>query len=167
MNIELSRNYWPWLLIAIPFAAVIFGIVMVLMIVRYPDDLVVDDYYKDGMSINLRLKMDNYAVENLLSAKIYPVTREAEGGYKFRIETEHIVDAAIEMNLFHVTTKDLDQNHLLVPIGDNLYELEAPSLSVLDEVGTWYIELRGADGRWRLRSRLKTPLQTTLVLGNE
>ena len=44
--LKAKRNYWPVLLIAIPFAAVIFGIFMVTVALWFPDDLVVDDYYK-------------------------------------------------------------------------------------------------------------------------
>ena len=52
------RCTWPWVLISIPFAAVLFGILMIYMVTRYPDDLMVDNYYKEGMAINQSLAMD-------------------------------------------------------------------------------------------------------------
>ena len=61
--LKAKRNYWPVLLIAIPFAAVIFGIFMVTVALWFPDDLVVDDYYKDGMAINQNIDKQLLATE--------------------------------------------------------------------------------------------------------
>ena len=46
---------WVWGLILIPMSAVVFGVLMFVMAGIHRDDLVVDDYYKDGMAINQRV----------------------------------------------------------------------------------------------------------------
>ena len=42
MTDTVKPNYWPIALFSIPFAAVLFGIVMITTAVYFPDDVVVD-----------------------------------------------------------------------------------------------------------------------------
>ena len=57
-----------WMLVAIPFSAVIMGVVMIWLAVDTDDGLVADDYYKLGMEINRVIKRDQKASELGLSA---------------------------------------------------------------------------------------------------
>ena len=59
---------WPIILFSIPFAAVLFGIVMITTATMMPDDLVVDEYYKEGMAINRRLSAEQRAADMQISA---------------------------------------------------------------------------------------------------
>ena len=47
-------NPWVWFVLCVPFSAVLFGAVMIISANYQPDDLVVDDYYKEGKGINRR-----------------------------------------------------------------------------------------------------------------
>jgi len=70
MNSTLMKNAeskiwykepYVWLLILIPFSAVIMGFVMVSLAINTDDGLVVDDYYKKGLEINMALERDRVA----------------------------------------------------------------------------------------------------------
>lgn len=50
------RQFWPWFLILLPASVVVAAISTVVIANRHADDLVVDDYYKDGLAINRQLE---------------------------------------------------------------------------------------------------------------
>ena len=50
------RQFWPWFLILLPASVVVAGLSTLYIANRHADDLVVDDYYKDGLAINRQLE---------------------------------------------------------------------------------------------------------------
>lgn len=150
------RNPWVWMVIAIPFSAVLFGIVMIVSATRFPDDVVVDNYYKEGKAINQRIEMDTVAANR----DIVAIGSVQSGRIEFEISGAY--DSAVVMNLFHVTDSDLDRQIVLLPESGNLYAASVESLP-FDEAGVWYVELEGTDSGWRVRERFETPV-TTLEL---
>ena len=51
------KQFWPWFLIALPASVVVAGLTTWGIAARHADDLVADDYYKSGLSINRDLAM--------------------------------------------------------------------------------------------------------------
>lgn len=158
------RYPWPWILMAIPLSAVVFGVLMITMVTQHPDDLVVDNYYKDGMAINQSLAMDEKAQTMGVRAVL------GWQGDVFNFVVSGANDSVVVMELFHVTDKSQDKKLMLYPEkagtdgaaltpgiaytgGDN--ELA----QVFRESGIWYLQLSGADDGWRLRQRIETPLR--------
>ena len=45
-----KREPLVWMLIAIPFSAVVMGVVMITLAIQSSSGLVVDDYYKKGQA---------------------------------------------------------------------------------------------------------------------
>ena len=170
-------HFWPWVLITIPFSAVLFGILMVVMVASYPDDLVVDNYYKDGMAINQILTLDKNAAKSGITARMIDQENDA---LKFLVSNAN--DSALVLNLFHVTDSELDTSVLLYPRENGVYSTmpsdggdvakslhsDKPKVikKVLSSTGIWYIELNGVDEPWRLRARLITPV-ATLTMGEK
>ena len=157
-----GRNYWPVLLIAIPFAAVLFGIFMITTTLYYPDDLIIDNYYKDGMAINKFLVQDELAQQ--MDVKVSLVS-QSENYLELRVG--NVEDSAILMNLFHVTSQADDISMILVPEEDYLYSVKSKSLKILGKKGIWYIELIGTDKPWRVKQRIETPLRSLEINANE
>ena len=162
-------HFWPWVLVLIPFSAVLFGILMVVMVASFPDDLVVDDYYKDGMAINQILTLDKNAKKVGVTAKLI-----LSEGSPLRFQVENVNDSALLLNLFHVTDSELDTSMVLYPQSDGVYaagsttETDVSSLAdninkIFTTTGVWYVELNGADESWRLRARINTPVTTLLL----
>ena len=150
---------WVWGLILIPMSAVVFGVLMFVMAGMHQDDLVVDDYYKDGMAINQSLSMDSRARELNVQARL---TELSEARLVFEIE--NVSDSAVRLNLYHVTSKQEDREVVLVPESDPVDSSSTYSsdnleiVSLLKTGGVWYMELAGVDDQWRLRRRIVTPL---------
>lgn len=148
------RHPWVWVVFMIPFCAVAVGIVMVVAVASHPDDLVVDDYYKEGMAINQRIRMDVAADERDISATS---ARLSSSRVEFRIR--NVTDPAIVMNLYHVTDKAQDRRIVLAAEGPNIYAASTDEALPFETAGVWYVELEGVGGAWRLRTRVVTPVE--------
>jgi uncharacterized protein len=147
------RQTWPWVLIAIPLSAVLFGVVMVMAVVMHPDDVVVDDYYQDGMAINREFGWDREAKRLGVHGRWLSSTT---AGVSFRIDGAD--DSVVVVQFFHVTDSARDARLLLYPDGDGTYSTTLPMPVRLDEPGIWYVEMHGVDHSWRLRRRIETPI---------
>lgn len=153
------RYPWVWFVFGIPFTAVLFGIVMIVSANYQRDDLVVDDYYQEGKGINQRLALDNEARMVHASVKLTALT---DSGAVFQISGG---SEAVQLTLFHVTTRDKDLTLPLVANGGGIYTAASVALAThLAAKGVWYLEFRDEVSGWRLRQRLVTPIdELTLV----
>lgn len=64
------RQFWPWFLIMLPATVVVAGISMIFIANEGADDLVVDEYYKDGLAINRKLEKKELATKLGIGAGI-------------------------------------------------------------------------------------------------
>ncbi len=152
------RYPWVWFVFCIPLTAVAFGVVMITAANYQPDDLVVDNYYKEGKGINQRLGEDKLAKQLGIAASLTAITPE---GLVFTINGG---GSTIDLALFHVTDRDQDLRVPLQVQGGDLFTAESAILAErLRNPGVWYIQLQGVDqtgSPWRLRDRLETPVST-------
>lgn len=149
------RHRWPWVLMLVPFAAVLFGVFMFVTALYYPDDVVVDTYYRDGQAINQLRALDDAAHALGITASL---TLDEQGA---RLTLTGTQEPVLQLFLFHVTDSQADQAFLFQPQGGNLFQNPDPVLvQRLGSEGVWYLELRGADNDWRLRQRVVTPVAT-------
>ena len=146
-----------WLLIAIPAAAVVMGIIMLTLAIGSYSGLVVDDYYKQGKQINRVLARDRLAHELGLVAG---VRLEADGRVEVRFAPEVSVVPGddIELVLVHATRPGLDQRVLLRREDTRLLAGELR----LDGSGRWNVYLQTPD--WRLTGSLHYPRQADVEL---
>ena len=156
------RQTWPWVLILIPFTAVLVGIAIVSIALIYPDDLVIDNYYQEGKSINLQKEMDTNAARMGITAKA--VVR-ADNPLEFDIN--NAVDSVVLLRVFHVTDKAKDISIALYPEGEGRYTSKDPVPAVLMGKGVWYVALEGVDDQWRLRERITTPASVLELSADE
>ncbi len=153
------QHGWPWVLMSIPFAAVLFGIFMVVTALRYPDDVVADTYYRDGQGINQLRALDEMAHTLGLSASL--ISSTADGRSQLLLSGGE--EAVLQLFLYHVTDSGADRRYLFSPKAqgsdEGIYESEDTTLPVLlAQRGVWYLELRGEQDNWRLRKRMETPI---------
>ncbi|MDO9319248.1 MAG: FixH family protein [Gammaproteobacteria bacterium] len=152
------QHRWPWVLMSIPFAAVLFGIFMVVTALRYPDDVVADTYYRDGQGINQLRALDEMAHTLGLSASLIS---SAEDG-RSQLLLGGGEEAVLQLFLYHVTDSSADRRYLFSPraqgVYEGIYESDDGTLpALLAQRGVWYLELRGEQDNWRLRKRVETP----------
>ena len=149
------QHKWPWVLMTVPFAAVLFGIVMFSTAMLYPDDVVVDTYYKDGQGINQLRALDDMALALGIQATL-DIGNDQQAA---RIQLTGSSEAYLTLALFHVTDSAQDRTLTFNSQSDTLFVADEPILrSLFAQRGVWYIELRGADNDWRLRRRSQTPI---------
>ena len=148
------QHGWPWVLMSIPFAAVLFGIFMVVTALRYPDDVVADTYYRDGQGINQLRALDEMAHTLGLSASLISSTEDGRS----QLLLSGGEEAVLQLFLSHVTDSGADRRYLFLPRTQGVYESADTTLPVLlAQQGVWYLELRGEQDNWRLRKRVETP----------
>ncbi len=146
-----------WLLIAIPFSAVIMGVVMITLAIQSYSGLVVDDYYKKGKQINRVLARDRFAYELGLAAGI-SFGSDGDIEVRFEPEVQIIPGNSIELNLVHATKPGLDQNLFLDRVDSHLLKGKLE----LQGEGRWNLSLQTPD--WRITGSLQYPQQATVEL---
>ena len=148
------RHRWPWVLMLVPFAAVLFGVFMFVTALYYPDDVVVDTYYRDGQAINQLRALDDAARALGISASL---ELDAQGA---RLTLAGTQEPLLQLFLFHVTDSQADRVFLFQSEGGAVFQNPDATLArLLGAEGVWYLELRGADNDWRLRQRVVTPAE--------
>lgn len=159
------RQFWPWFLIVLPGTVVVAGLSTVVIAVRHADNLVVDEYYKEGLAINRKLSLDRHAAEQGITARL------AMGGSRIMVQLPLGLDrypSELQLLLQHPTDREQDLRLVLANQGAGHYTqtLDAP-LS-----GRWYITLKSVTGDtaeaddWRLKGEINLNKTAQLELSS-
>lgn len=139
------REPWPWLLMAGPFVVIVASLASAWMAVKSDDGVVAQNYYKQGLLINQRLKHAAPDPEPQLGAMI---TVTAGGEVRVHMEglAEGLADAppSLRLKLVHPATGSHPQSVMLKRGTDGDYVGALPEQTP----GRWIVTLE-ADG-WRL-----------------
>lgn len=138
------REPWPWLIVSIPAASIVLGVVMFALAGRTNDGLVADDYYKQGLGINRVLGREARARELGLRASL---SFNAERSVvRLVLQGSSAPPATVMLRLAHPTRAGEDQTVMLTNLGGGMYEGSlAPPVR-----GRWHVMLEDASGQWRL-----------------
>ena len=120
------RQFWPWFLIALPATVVVAGFFTLYLAIKYSDDLVSDNYYRDGLAINQQLTQDLRATELALSAKLNFVAGndDAIDVLALELSSPHVTKALptlLTLYLLHPTDAKADQMIKLIAAGGGRY----------------------------------------------
>lgn len=141
------RQFWPWFLVALPAASVVFGVATLVVAVRHADSLVRDDWYEAGLAVNRDLALERAAARRGLAATLLP----SAGALEVRLRGDALdPDTQLVLRLAHPTDAARDQTLALRAGGDGTYR--APLAEPLR--GPWYAALAPAGGGWRLAARV-------------
>lgn len=112
-NTPWYRQFWPWFLIAIPAISMVAGVTMIILSLSGADQVVIDDYYKEGLAINENLALDVYASERGLGATL---RFDLETGEVFveSLQGDYDWPEMLELRLLHPMAQELDQTVSLV-----------------------------------------------------
>ncbi len=146
------RQFWPWVLIALPGSAVAASLFTLYLAVTEPDGLVVDDYYRAGLAINRTLARDRLAARLGLHAegRVDPAT----GRLALRLLGVHGAAPPLRIAFLHPTRAGHDRRAGLSGGGEGAHYTGAVGRL---QPGNWYVRLESADGRWRLLGRVSVP----------
>lgn len=139
------RQFWPWMLIALPASAVLGSLATLWLAVGSADSLVVDDYYREGRAINRTIARDLRAAELGLVATI----DRAPDGVGLSLAANRTIDwpAGLGLRLAHPTRASEDRALVLRSIGAGHY---VASGATLPAAGRWTLQLEDSAGDWRL-----------------
>ena len=141
------RQFWPWFLIALPGSVVVAALYTVYIAYSGADDLVIDDYYKNGLAINRQLEKEQRSLELGISARL-------------NFSTDHVtayvtgpVDAAsLSLLLSHPLEADRDFPVDLARIAPGIYQAVLPA--PIAPRWHWSLRLDEPDG-WRLNGKIE------------
>ena len=154
------RQFWPWFLIALPASAVVAGFITLYIAISNRDSLVVDDYYKQGLAINQRLKEQQVAKALNLTAhaSLDPISHRLT----LVLTASHEIDEpTLKLSMVHATQADQDQIILLKRQATNTY---TASLNV--KPGKWHMILAPVDEHWIIKASKTLPQQQWLLTPN-
>jgi hypothetical protein len=153
------KQFWPWVLIALPATAVAASIATLMIAMHEPDGVVADDYYKHGLAINRVIERDRRAAELGLSASI---TLNPEDGKSLIVLTgnEPLGDEQVVLKFLHPTRANQDYETFLRPSAPGVYLGDFKSLAP----GNWHVQVMSEDGDWRMTGRLQLPEDSAIRL---
>lgn len=109
------RQRWPWLLMLPPLAAVVGGVITIVLAVRSNDGMVVADYYKRGLAINAELSRSERAAELGLVAEVQAGGEAAGDAVYLRLRGAQALpaEAALRIRLIHPGRGGADREAML------------------------------------------------------
>jgi hypothetical protein len=136
------RQFWPWFLILLPASVVVAGFTTLYIANRHADDLVADEYYKEGLAINRRLEKKERAADRGISARL-----QIDGDEVFVSLTGPESAQQLQLRLSHPLESDRDFTTPLIRSSHGEYRgnLQHP----VAPRWHWTLELPTEDG-WRL-----------------
>lgn len=141
------RQLWPWLLISLPASAVFGGIATIIIAVNSPNALVADDYYKQGLAINLQTRRLQAAAAQGLEGL---VRGSRDSGLQLQLQGgQPVYPDKLKLEFIHATRDDFDRQVVLSHQGNGRYSAAYPDLPA----GNWYLRLRAQESGWELRAR--------------
>ena len=148
------RHRWPWILMSGPAAAVAAGFYTFYLAKTHADEMVTDDYYKEGKYINMQIERDDEAEKRGISAQ---VLFNADGSTAKVFASGNFNRAVpLRLSLLHPAKKAYDQtvelNPASAPASGDKTEYKA-SLQALPEAVHWYVRLEDTAGLWRVEGR--------------
>ena len=164
------KEFWAWFILTPLIVVVIVSSIFVTLAVRYGDDRVLDNYYKEGRMINMRLDEDLLAQELQLSAHLFFDQELSELVVRLYPETMDMPES-LSIYLGHPVEADFDQNLRLRRVAVNQFHTELPPKIFKDR---WYLRIKPLEVEsevsdkqsWRLRSEINftNPYQSEFIV---
>ena len=151
------KQFWPWLLIAIPVFTALKAVHTVIIMQQHSPDLVVDDYYKAGRAINMQLAKYREAELRNLSAHVLLAGNTAV----VRFDRNTVLEGKLHLDFYHPTLSDKDFAVDAERSGELVYVATLPSTPT----GKWQLVVSDASKQWKLRAQLQLPQSSEIKLG--
>ena len=152
------RQLWPWVLIALPGIVVVACLITIVIAIRTADDIVADNYYKQGLAINHDLSADNHARARELHARLDFTANASVVNVAIAGNAE--LPAQLTLRFLHPIQAASDLTLPLLGDGKQ-YTARLPS----PLTGRWTVEITDHTAHWRLRREIAlTAAQRSFVL---
>ncbi|MDF1630278.1 MAG: FixH family protein [Alcanivoracaceae bacterium] len=153
------KQIWVWFVIALPASSVFTGIFLVITAVNNADDLVIDDWYKEGRGTNRNMAAENIAADFGIGMR---TVSTSDGGtdIQFTAARKMVWPDSMQLALRHRTLAEQDQEFVLTHLGDGQYHAIRPL-----PAGNWHVRVASDDVSWRLAGPATVSTSGELVLG--
>lgn len=145
------RQFWPWFLISLPATVVVAGLVTLYIAHKHSDDLVVDEYYRDGLGINQQLEKKQRALALGMSATLTFMQSESSHTVVVGVEGEQS-PGVLTLSLSHPLESDRDFVISLQQVEPGVYSGEFHN--TIATRWHWILEFVGSSN-WRLDGSIK------------
>lgn len=158
------RQFWAWFVLAPLIVVVIVSSYTISLAVGGADDRVLDNYYKEGRMINVRLDQDILAAKLQLQADIRFDQELGELVVELQSVDDKPLSDSLTLELGHPAKQAFDHSIVLTRVAKNSYQAE------LDNVlqYRWYLRLYPNnvtdDQLWRLKGEIDFARKPTIVL---
>ena len=151
------KQFWPWFLIVLPLSSMILSFSMMNLAFNSEDSMVIDDYYKEGRGINLK-------IQKLQQAKILNISTKTQI-FSDYVEVTFISGIpddgeALILDFFHSTQKFKDFSVTLLRDANGTYR--APLTK--DVLGKWQLSLHPIKQNWKIQKVVYLPQSTPFDL---
>jgi len=153
------RQPWLWFLLAFPLASITWCTIAITVAMSTDNDMVSDDYAKEGRGINMQIARDQKARELGLHGEFEVSGREIR--LSLAGDSGDTTYPYLILNLFHPTMADKDQTVQFTRTGENTYRATLNQ----DISGRWYFDLRSPDNDWRLKGETSLPSDNAIQVG--
>ena len=144
------KQFWPWFLIVVPLTSMVLSFTMMNFAFNSEDSMVIDDYYKEGRGINLK-------IQKLQQAKTLNISTKTQV-FSDYVEVTFFSGApekgeALVLDFFHSTQKFKDFSVTLLRDANGTYR--APFTA--DITGKWQLSLHPMDENWKIIKVVSLP----------
>nr|WP_244772918.1 FixH family protein [Alysiella crassa]UOP05986.1 FixH family protein [Alysiella crassa] len=147
-NAPFYRQPIFWMLMSGSILVVIAAFVSFGIAKTHAQDMVSDDYYKDGKHINLQIDRDNHALERNISAQV--MFNPEGSAVKVFVNGQFEAQNGVKLLLLHPTRQDEDRTIELKAINGNEF---AAQFEPLPPTVHWYIRVEDGQGVWRVQEK--------------
>ena len=154
------KQFWPWFLISLPLTAVIASFITLNFAITDTDGLVKDDYYKEGLAVNLDLARQKYAKELGVEAQVNFDHTGKLLELTFNDAAIGKVDV-INVDLIHPTRAHQDMSLQLHSNDGKFFTIELPEIV---SPGYWWVRVSPTNNSWNIEGRIHLPEETILTV---
>ncbi len=165
------KQFWAWFVLMPLLVVMVAWIPFMTIAVKDADDVVVDNYYKEGRMINMRVDEDRAAAALGLSGELF--FDHQVGDVVLTLNTtdsSYVWPQQLQLYLDHPMEADNDRVIILTQVVDGRYQGELQS-SLQNH---WYLRLmpagaeqgeQPADGAWRIVTEVNFSEGNRLIFG--
>jgi len=151
------KQFWPWFLIVVPLTSMVLSFSMMNLAFNSEDSMVIDDYYKEGRAINLK-------IQKLQQAKVLNIATKTQV-FSDYVEVTFVSGApdngeALTLDFLHSTQKYKDFSVTLLRDANGTYR--APFTSEVS--GKWKLSLHPFDENWKIQKVVSLPQTNSFEL---
>jgi hypothetical protein len=144
------KQFWPWFLIIVPLTSMVLSFTMMHLAFTNEDSMVVDDYYKEGKGINVKLQAIERAKALNIAAKMRVTQQNVEVTF---VSGQPNDGEALILDFYHATQEQKDFSVNLFKDANGIYRAPIET----DINGKWQLSLHPFNARWKIQRKVSLP----------